>query len=112
MELYISIFAAAVSLLALAFSVPTYIIGLRRQRKQATLDAYNTLQKEALDKLNTYTKKQIAEISENPRSEEYKELSALLAQCEHFAAGVNSRISMKGRCGGWRMCILLGCMTS
>lgn len=52
MQLYISVFAAAVSLLALAFSVLTYIIGLRRQRKQATLDAYNTLQKEALDKLN------------------------------------------------------------
>ena len=92
MQLYISIFAAAVSLLALAFSIITHFMGLRRQRKQATLDAYNTLQKETLDKLNTYTKKQIAEISENPRSEEYKELSALLARCEHFAVGVNARI--------------------
>ena len=53
MELYISIFAAAVSLLALAFSIITHFMGLRRQRKQATLDAYNTLQKETLDKLNT-----------------------------------------------------------
>ena len=82
--------------MALAFSILTYIMGLRRQRKQATLDAYNTLQKEALDNLNTYTKKQIAEISENPRLEEYKELSALLARCEHFAVGVNSRISDEG----------------
>ena len=79
-------------LLALAFSVLTYIMGLRRQRKQAAPDACNALQGQALDKLNTYTKKQIAEIAQNPRSEEYKELSALPARCEHFAVGVNSGI--------------------
>lgn len=65
MELYISLGAAVISLFALATTIITYIMGLQRQRKQATLDAYNTLQNEALDKLNTYTKKQIAEISEN-----------------------------------------------
>lgn len=92
MQLYISICAAAVSLLALVFSILTYWMGLRRQRKQATLDAFDRLQNQALDKLNTYTKKQIAEISQNPRSEEYKELSALLARCEHFAVGVNTKI--------------------
>lgn len=92
MQLYTSIFAVAISLLALAFSVLTYIMGLRRQRKQATLEAFDRLQNQALDKLNTYTKKQIAEIAQNPRTEEYKDLSALLARCEHFAVGVNSRI--------------------
>lgn len=91
-ELIVSTCAAVLSLFSLGVTIFIYYAGLLRERKQATLDAYNTLQREALDKLNTYTKKQIAEISENPRSAEYKELSALLARCEHFAVGVNSRI--------------------
>lgn len=92
MELYISIFATVISFVSLGISIWIYNAGLKRQRRQATLDAFNTLQSQVLDKLNPYTKTTVREISQNPRSEEYKELSALLARCEHFAVGVNSNI--------------------
>ncbi len=92
MELYISITAALISIVSFGFSVWIYYAGLRRQRKQATLDAFNILQGQVLDKLNTYTKTGVREIAKNPRAEEYKELSALLARCEHFAVGVNTKI--------------------
>lgn len=91
-ETTISIIAVSVSFLALLFSILTYQKGLKRQQKQATLEAYHTLQNEVLDKLNSYTRKQIEEISHDPRSTQYKELSALLARCEHFAVGINSKI--------------------
>ena len=56
------------------------------------MDAYDRLQNQALDKINTYSKKQITGISCNPKALEYKEISALLARCEHFAVGVNEKV--------------------
>ena len=70
----------------------TFLDCKKQQRKQATIDAFNKLQAEALDELNTYTTKNIAEISQNPLSPEYKLLSSLLARCEHFSVGVNEKI--------------------
>ena len=105
LEFYISVLAALVSILSAFFSIVVYFSGLRRQKKQATLDAYNVLQREALDVLNKYTKKQISEISESSRSEEYKSLSSLLARCEHFSVGVNTGIydlkTLKQLAGGY-----------
>lgn len=92
MELISSIIATAISFAALAFSAYTYAVSVRNERKRDTLDAFNRLQNEVLDKLNTYTKKQIEEIIQNPRSTEYKELSTLLARLEHFAVGVNEKV--------------------
>ena len=92
MEDVISFISMLVALASIAFSISTYYLCSKREKKQATLEAYNKLQSEALDTLNLYTRKNIAEIAENPRSPEYKELSSLLARCEHFSVGVNEGI--------------------
>ena len=78
--------------ISMAVSVITYCQNIRHDRKRDTLTAFNNLQHEVLDKINGYTKKQITEISQNPRSPEYKELSSLLARLEHFSVGVNTRV--------------------
>ena len=92
MELIVSGIAVVISFLSMVVSVLTYVFGLLREKKLSTLQAFSLLQQEALDELNSYTKKQITEISENPRSQEYKHISALLARCEHFAVGVQEYI--------------------
>jgi hypothetical protein len=66
--------------------------GLDRQKKQATLDAYNTLQNEVFDKLNRITPSEIKEMAKHTRSEEYKEISGYIARLEHFCVGVNTEI--------------------
>ena len=92
METILSIIAIVISLLTGAFAAYTFYWTARRDRKQATLDAYNQLQKQALDHLNYYMPTQIKEIAKNPRSEEYKKLSAYVARIEHFCVGVNQEI--------------------
>lgn len=80
------------SLAAAAFSVFTYWSNIIHDRKQATLEAYNLLQEQALDQLYVYMPKQLKEIVKNRRSEEYKLLSSYVARVEHFAVGVNQKI--------------------
>lgn len=92
METKLSLLSILISILSFVFSFVSFISCSIRERKEATLEAYNKLQSEALDTLNLYTRKNIAEIAENPRSPEYKELSSLLARCEHFSVGVNEGI--------------------
>lgn len=88
----IALIALVFSILSVIITLVTYIKGLRRERKYATLHAFNTLQEQVLDHLNPYTKKRVKEIAENPGSEEYKQLSGYLARLEHFSVGVNTRI--------------------
>ena len=45
---------------------------LEREKKQATLEAFNLLQEQALDQLNQYTAKSLEEIAADNKSEEYK----------------------------------------
>lgn len=59
MELIISIVAIIISLISILVSIAIYIVGVRREKKQATLDAVNVLQEQVFDNLNLYT---IAEI--------------------------------------------------
>lgn len=80
------------SLAAAAFSVFTYWSNIIHDRKQATLEAYNLLQEQALDQLYVYMPKQLKEIVKNRRSEEYKLLSSYVARVEHFAVGINQKI--------------------
>ena len=61
-------------------------------RQVNTLEAFNRLQNEALDYLYTLTKSDIVDISQNPRSAEYKEITTYLARIEHFCVGVNTKI--------------------
>lgn len=92
MEIIISAVALVVSIASFGWSWWVHDKSLKRERQQATLDAYNLLQEQALDKLNCYTKSRVAEISKDEHSPEYKELSTLLARCDHFAVGVNLKI--------------------
>ena len=65
---------------------------MHRDQRQATLDAYNQLQEQALDHLNHYRPSQISEIAKDPRSKEYKTVSSYIARIEHFCVGVNQKI--------------------
>jgi hypothetical protein len=68
-----------------------------RQRKEATIHAYQTLQEQVLDKLVIINKTEIHNvINYKDESKEfleiYNEYRALIARCEHFAVGVNNNI--------------------
>lgn len=92
MELILSIIAVIISAISIIWSAGTHVQMLKRERKQATLEAYNRLEAEALEPLDKFEPKQIREISKNSRSEEYKTVSALIARVEHFCVGVNEKI--------------------
>ena len=92
METTLSVVAIVLSVISGGFTFYTFIWTTRRDRKQATLDAYNQLQEQALDYLNYYRPTEIIEIAKNPRSEEYKKLSAYIARIEHFCVGVTQNI--------------------
>ena len=79
MDTALSVAALVVSLFSAGFTLYTFIWTKVRDRKQATLEAYNRLQEQVLDHLNT-------------RSEEYKQISAYVARIEHFCVGVNQKI--------------------
>ena len=80
------------ALLAAIFSVITYLISVRHDRQKDTIDAYNTLQEQALDHLSIYMPKEIEEISKHLRSEEFKMISHYLARVEHFSVGVRKKV--------------------
>ena len=92
METVLSAVAIVLSVISGGFSLYTFLWTARRDQKQATLDAYNRLQEQALDHLNYYRPSEIAEIAKNPRSPEYKKISAYIARIEHFCVGVNQKI--------------------
>ena len=92
METTLSLIAIILSVVSGGFSFYTFIWTTHRDRKQATLDAYNQLQEQALDHLNYYRPADIVEIAKNPRSEEYKKISTYIARIEHFCVGVNQKI--------------------
>ena len=92
MEIALSIIAICLSVASGAFAFYTFIWTARRDRKQATLEAFNRLQTEVFDYLNMYTPAEIAKICENTRSADYKTISAYLARIEHFCVGLNQGI--------------------
>ena len=88
----VDLITIAFSVIAAVFSLITYRKSIVHDRQQATLDAYNQLQEQALDHLNYYVPTRVAEIAKDPRSEEYKKISAYIARIEHFCVGVNQKI--------------------
>lgn len=92
METTLSIIAIVISVISGGFTFYAFFWTARRDRKQATLDAYNQLQEQALDQLNQYTPANIREIANDCRSAEYKTISAYVARIEHFCVGVNLKI--------------------
>ncbi len=89
---FINITSLILALGSVAFSVFTYISSILHDRKQATLDAYNVLQNQVLDNLNTYKICDIKKIAEDYHSDEYKKISVMIARIEHFCVGVNTKI--------------------
>lgn len=63
-------------------------------RVQATLNAFNVLQREAFDHLNKISPSEIKDIVAHPgiRSDEYNTISGYVARIEHFCVSVNSGI--------------------
>ena len=92
METAFSFIALLLSIFSVGFSLYTFLWTALRDRKQATLDAFNILQREAFDKLNLRTPAEIQEIAKHPTSREYKEVSGYIARIEHFCVGVNKKI--------------------
>lgn len=92
METTLSIIAMVLSILSAGFTLYSFIWTARRDRKQATLDAYNTLQNEVFDRINLYKPAEISEIVRHPTSKEYNDVAALIARIEHFCVGVNKSI--------------------
>ena len=88
----VDLITIAFSVIAAVFSLITYRKSIVHDRQQATLDAYNQLQEQALDHLNYYMPEAIKEITKNPRSEDFKKISAYIARIEHFCVGVNQKI--------------------
>ena len=92
METVLSIVAIVLSFLSGGFALYTFIWTSKRDRKQATLEAYNRLQAEVFDNLNAYRPSEICNIVEDTKSQEYKILSGYLARIEHFCVGINEGI--------------------
>ena len=81
-----------IAFVALVVSIASLMCMKRYNRKKDTLDDFNRLQQEVLDKLNEYSDEQIKDIatlSENSKNEDYREITILLARIEHFAVGAN-----------------------
>jgi hypothetical protein len=91
-SLVISVISICLVVGSAAFTLVTYIRTVRHDRKQATLEAFNRLQAEVFDPLNKIQPKEIAELAQHPRSEDYKTVSGYLARLEHFCVGVRQNI--------------------
>lgn len=92
METVLSIAAIALSVASGIFTLYSFLWTNRRDRKESTLEAYNRLQSEVFDNLNTYTPAEIRDICLNSKSAEYKTISGYLARIEHFSVGINENI--------------------
>lgn len=80
------------SIVSLCFSLFTWYRALIHDRKKDTLDAFNVLQQQAFDPLQSYTRARIREIAGDARSEEYRIVSTYLARIEHFYVGVEQKV--------------------
>ena len=92
MEIILSILALSVSVFSFVFTFYTFFWTANRDKKRDTLEAYNRLQHEVFDKLNTYMPSEIRDICIDKKSEQYKTVSNYLARIEHFCVGLNEKI--------------------
>ena len=88
----ISIISALASAVTIVVTWVLYCETVKHDKKVDTLDAFNRLQNEALDHLYKLSAADIKRISQNPRSDEYKQITVYLARIEHFCVGVNTGI--------------------
>ena len=81
--------ALIISILAFILSVVQFFRDSLRQKKEATLIAYNELQDNVFSKLNKYGD-DLSKIEY--RSGEWEEITICLAQIENFSVGINTNI--------------------
>lgn len=74
----LSLLALILSVVSFSWSWWVHKQSLVRERKQATLDAFNVFQCQVLDELSGYPRREIEDIAEDPRSTDYKNVSKLL----------------------------------
>ncbi len=89
--------SAAIALGALVHSAVTQRRTADENRKNNTINAFNSLQDNVLDKMVSIAEDDIAAIVENKDDgvkvkEAYNGYRTLVARCEHFAVGVNSGV--------------------
>ena len=92
MEIVLSIIAIVIPVVSGVFAVLTFVWTAARDRKQATLEAYNRLQAEVFDNLNQYKPSEIQEMCSDNKSEVYKRISGYVARIEHFCVGLENGI--------------------
>lgn len=94
------IMALIISTLALILSLIQFIQDASRQKKEATLIAYNELQDDVFSELNKYNEQQIANM---PYGEEWEQITTCLAKLERFSVGIATgiySIDILNRLGG------------
>ena len=84
METKLSIIAIVISVFSGCFAFYAFYWTAKRDRKQATLDAYNQLQEQAFDKLNLYTPAEILEIAKIQNQKIIKLLVVILQELNIF----------------------------
>ena len=85
------VLSIVVALLAFTLSLFTFILTYQRDKVRETINAYLNLQ-EFLYQYYEYSEGEIEAFVNEHESDEYKSLSASLAQIEVFATGVRKRI--------------------
>ena len=80
----------------MVLSIVTYITTVFHEKRKATIDAFNLLQNEVLDKFASINRENAKTIIENLDCVECKEAydgyRVLIARLEHFSIGVKKRI--------------------
>lgn len=85
------IIALIISILALGLSLIQFIREASRQKKEATLNAYNILQDDAFSYLKELPKEKLAPPPQY-HSPEYNQITNYLAKIEIFSTGINTGI--------------------
>ena len=84
-----------ISVAALCVSLYSVFSNKNREKKQATVDAYNVLQKEVLDKIMTLKSKDVKLLKDEGAGANldlWNDLTLHLVRIERFSVGVNSGI--------------------
>ncbi len=98
MDIVMDIIAVVISGIALALTTFQYIIEANRQKKEATLIAYNSLQNEVFSELRKYD---LGVIKKGDAG--WNEVTTCLAKIENFSVGINTGIyslNIVNRLGG------------
>ena len=84
------------AIISVALSLYTYTATVCHEKKKATIDAFNLLQSEVLDKFVCIKKEDaemiVANLDDKKCKEAYDNYRALIARIEHFAIGVKENV--------------------